>query len=214
MSVILFAPIDGWCSALEEVPDPVFSGKLVGDGLAIDPTSATLYAPCAGNVVALQAAKHAVTLRASNGAEILLHVGVDTVAFGGEGFEAHVVQGQDVRVGDPLLTFDLDGLAPRVRSLITPVIIINGGGFAVVRREQQRTVRVGDFLMEVGAAGEAEVQTGPASASRRFTVPFEHGFHVRPAAQIAGYVRIFFGHVGLFADIRFVIVKRESGLGH
>ena len=63
--MILVAPIDGWCSALDEVPDPVFSGKVMGDGLAIDPTSATLCAPCAGKVVALHAAKHAVTLRAT-----------------------------------------------------------------------------------------------------------------------------------------------------
>jgi len=206
VSVILFAPIDGWCSALDEVPDPVFSGKLVGDGLAIDPTSATLYAPCAGNVVALQAAKHAVTLRASNGAEILLHVGVDTVAFGGEGFEAHVVQGQDVRVGDPLLTFDLDGLAPRVRSLITPVIIINGGGFAVVRREQQRTVRVGDFLMELQSLGEtassgAVVVPGP-EIRKYLRVPYEHGIHARPAALLAAALRGFSADVSALAHGR------------
>ena len=205
MSVILFAPIDGWCSALEEVPDPVFSGKLVGDGLAIDPTSATLYAPCAGNVVALPAAKHAVTLRASNGAEILLHVGVDTVAFGGEGFEAHVVQGQDVRVGDPLLTFDLDGLAPRVRSLITPVIIINGGGFAVVRREQQRAVRVGDFLMELQSLGETAssgaVVRGP-EIRKYLRVRYEHGIHARPAALLAAALRGFSADVSALAHGR------------
>src|SRR5439155_9292157 len=155
---------------------------------------------------ALQAAKHAVTLRASNGAEILLHVGVDTVAFGGEGFEAHVVQGQDVRVGDPLLTFDLDGLAPRVRSSITPVIIINGGGFAVVRREQQRTVRVGDFLMELQSLGEtassgAVVVPGP-EIRKYLRVPYEHGIHARPAALLAAALRGFSADVSALAHGR------------
>src|ERR1043166_3398919 len=121
--MILVAPIDGWSSALDEVPDPVFAGKLVGDGLAVDPTSATLCAPCDGEVITLHAAKHAITLRAANGAEILMHVGVDPVALGCDGFEAHVTQGQSVRAGDPLLSFDLDGLASRVKSLITPVIV-------------------------------------------------------------------------------------------
>src|SRR3954471_4576008 len=96
-SLILVAPIDGWSSPLDEVPDPVFAGKVMGDGLAIDPTSATLRAPCDGEVIALHAAKHAITLRSTSGAEVLMHIGCDTVALGGDGFEAHVSQGQTVR---------------------------------------------------------------------------------------------------------------------
>src|SRR6266849_1916514 len=192
--LILLAPIDGWCSPLEEVPDPVFSGKLMGDGLAIDPTSATLCAPCAGNVVALHAAKHAVTLRAEGGAEILMHVGIDTVALGGEGFEAHVAQGGNVSPGDPLITFDLDRIATRVRSLITPVIVIQGGGFEVVRRERQRALQVGDFLMELqspgAAASSGAVVRGP-EIRKSLRVPYEHGIHARPAAMLAAALRGF-----------------------
>lgn len=202
--LILFAPIDGWCSALEEVPDPVFSGKLMGDGLAIDPTSATLCAPCAGNVIALHAAKHAVTLRATDGAEILLHVGIDTVALGGEGFEAHVTQGHHADPGDPLITFDLDGIAPRVRSLITPVIVIQGGGFEVVRRERQRALHVGDFLMElqsVGATSSRAVVRGP-EIRKSLRVPYEHGIHARPAALLAVALRGFSADVTALAHGR------------
>jgi phosphoenolpyruvate-protein phosphotransferase len=195
-NLILVAPVDGWSSALEEVPDPVFSGKVLGDGLAIDPTSATLCAPCAGEVIVLHAAKHAVTLRAPNGAEILLHIGVDTVELDGQGFEAHVTQGQSVRPGDPLLSFDLDGLAPRVRSLITPVIVMDGGRFEVVRRQQQHSLKVGDFLMELQSLGEtAHARISGPEIRKCLRVPYEHGIHARPAAMLARALR------GLSAEV-------------
>jgi phosphoenolpyruvate-protein phosphotransferase len=217
--VILVAPIDGWSSALDEVPDPVFSGKMMGDGLAIDPTSGTLCAPCDGEVIVLHAARHAVTLRATNGAEILLHLGVDTVVLGGDGFEAHVALGQSVRAGDPLLSFDLDGLASRVRSLVTPVIVVDGGGFEVVRREQQRTVRVGDFFMEL-RGGPAIVPVPLPDAHDRLSstvrVPYEHGIHARPAAQLAATLRPFSAEVtaranGRTANARSAVAWMELG---
>src|SRR5688572_8935313 len=108
---ILVAPMGSWATPLDEVPDPVFSGKIMGDGLALDPTDPILRAPCDGEVLTVAAAKHAVVLRAANGAEILLHVGCNTVDLGGEGFDVHVATGQTVRTGDPLVTFDLDGIA-------------------------------------------------------------------------------------------------------
>ena len=194
--MILVAPMNGWASALDEVPDPVFAGKVIGDGLAIDPTSGTLCAPCDGEVITLHAAKHAVTLRAANGAEILLHIGCDTVALDGDGFEAHVTQGRRVRAGDPLVTFDLDGVAPRVRSLITPVIVVDGGGFTVVRCEQPRAVRVGDFLMELRGNG--------TELRKSVRVPYEHGIHARPAALLAAALR------GLSANVTAVAHGRRA----
>ncbi|HKR63928.1 MAG TPA: glucose PTS transporter subunit IIA, partial [Thermoanaerobaculia bacterium] len=195
--MILVAPIDGWLSALDEVPDPVFAGKVMGDGMAIDPTSATLCAPCDGEVIALHAAKHAVTVRATTGAEILLHVGCDTVALSGDGFETHVRQGQTVRAGEPLVSFDLDGVAPRVPSLVTPVIVMNGA-FEVVRREEPRALKVGEFLMELRAVAPARDEgngDGP-ELRKQLRVPFEHGIHARPAALLAGALR------GLVANVR------------
>ena len=83
----------------------------------------------------MTSAKHAVTLRATCGAEILIHVGLETVALAGEGFVAHVREGRSVRTGDPLLTFDLDFLASQVKSLISPIVVTNGDDFDIVRRE-------------------------------------------------------------------------------
>ena len=107
--LVLLAPMDGWASPLAEVPDPVFAEKMMGDGLAIDPTGATLHAPCDGEIILLHDALHAVTLRAVGGAEILMHVGLDTVALGGKGFTAHVAKGQKVKAGDGLISFDGPG---------------------------------------------------------------------------------------------------------
>ena len=87
-NLTLVSPLRGWCAPIDETPDAVFAQRLLGDGVAIDPTEDTLHAPCDGEVISVAAARHAVALRAANGAEILLHVGIDTVALGGEGSSA------------------------------------------------------------------------------------------------------------------------------
>src|SRR5688572_29264326 len=140
----LAAPLHGWIGPLDEVPDPVFSGRMLGDGVAIDPIGRTLHAPCDGELIVVPASKHAITLRASNGAEILMHVGIDTVGLGGAGFELHVQQGERVMAGQPLLSFDLDWLARRARSLLTPVLLIEGGSVAIIRRCQDCELKPGD----------------------------------------------------------------------
>jgi hypothetical protein len=106
-------------------------------------------------VIAVHATRHAVTLRADNGAEILMHVGLETVGLGGEGFEVHVEDGQAVKAGDKLISFDLDLLSQRAKSLITPVVITNPDAFQIVRREQDHAASVGDFLMELAPVGGA-----------------------------------------------------------
>jgi multiphosphoryl transfer protein len=147
--LILSSPLQGWSAPLEEAPDAVFAGQMMGDGVAIDPTGGVLHAPCDGTLIVVPTSKHAVTLRADNGAEILLHVGIDTVGLGGEGFELHVREGQRVRAGDRLISFDLDLLARRAKSLMTPVILTDTMGFSICRRSQNCSLQVGDFLMEI-----------------------------------------------------------------
>jgi phosphoenolpyruvate-protein phosphotransferase len=205
-SLTLLAPLAGWSTPLAEAPDEVFATRMLGDGVAIDPTAGTLYAPCDGEVVVLPPSRHAVTLR-SGACEILMHVGIDTVALGGEGFEAHTRQGATVRAGDALLTFDLDLIAQRARSALTPVIVTSGNGFRIVRRVLDREVAVGDFLLEV-LIEAAAVPAGPAAdapaAVRRVRVGFEHGIHARPAALLAASLK------ALAADVRLAAHGREA----
>jgi phosphoenolpyruvate-protein phosphotransferase len=188
----LLAPLEGWGTPLDELPDPVFAGRMLGDGVAIDPTSGVVRAPCDGEVVALPASRHAVTLRASNGAEILIHVGIDTVGLQGSGFEALVEVGARVRKGTPLLRFDLDGVAQRAKSLLTPVIIVNEG-FVVSDVATGRAVSGDARLMRVTArrAAETAAHAGDAQAmlTRTVRVALAHGLHARPAARIAQAAR-------------------------
>jgi phosphoenolpyruvate-protein phosphotransferase len=196
----LLAPLAGWSAALAEVPDEVFAGGMAGEGVAIDPTQATLHAPCAGQVIHLPASHHAVTLRSSDGAEVLVHVGIDTVALAGAGFVAHVRAGAQVSAGEPLLSFDMDLIARRARSLLTPVIV-TPGRFSVGRRAQGCALATGDFLMTLVPRELAAAAAGTAAAAvhRRLRVQLPHGIHARPAAQIVAAVRPLAAQVRLSA---------------
>ena len=147
--VSLRAPLSGIVWPLERIPDPVFAQKMVGDGASIDPIDAVLVAPCDGDVLSLHPAGHAVTLRTAEGAEILLHIGIDTVALKGEGFHPMVSAGDTVRVGAPLISFDLDYLATHAKSLLTQVVITNGHGLTNWERATGQVVAGKDLLFSV-----------------------------------------------------------------
>lgn len=110
---------------LAQVPDPVFSGKMVGDGFAIEPISGDVLAPVTGELVQLFPTKHAFGLRTAEGLEILVHVGIDTVQLKGEGFTAHAAVGDQVTQGQKILSVDLAHLEAAGKSTVTPVIITN-----------------------------------------------------------------------------------------
>ena len=200
IELTLIAPLSGWVAPLEEAPDPVFAERMMGDGVLIDPTSAVLCAPCDGEVVSVHHTRHAATLRAANGAEILMHIGLETVTLKGEGFTAHVKDGQSVRAGDPLIGFDLDHLALHASSLVTPIILANSDAFAVVRRAEG-AVEAGDFLMAIAprADATAAAQVGGAEASRSIRLRLAHGLHARPAASVAACAKRFSAEVSLHA---------------
>jgi multiphosphoryl transfer protein len=190
----LLAPLAGWCAPLSEIPDPVFAQALLGEGVAIDPLSREMRAPCDGEVISIAAARHAVALRSAAGAEILVHVGIDTVGLAGTGFEVHVKSGQRVHAGDLLLTFDIDAVAHRAPSLMTPVIVTNGDRFRVRHAQVNREVKHGDLLFELEEIGKSAAQgaaSAPASTasgavvSEAVVVEHAHGIHARPAALIA-----------------------------
>jgi phosphoenolpyruvate-protein phosphotransferase len=179
------APLAGWVTPLSGVPDPVFSELMLGDGVAIDPTGDTLFAPCDAEVLTVNEARHALSLRCESGVEIILHLGIDTVALGGEGIEALVKPGDRVTTGDPLLKFDLDLLVQRAPAVVTPIIVCDGGGFAV-ETLAQGLVSPGDPLLRVICTMEASATTTTAGPVHQVTVQvgLPHGIHARPAARI------------------------------
>ncbi|MGV9869267.1 glucose PTS transporter subunit IIA [Rhodococcus koreensis] len=119
----LVAPATGTVIPLAEVPDPVFSGAVLGDGAAIDPADGHFVAPVSGTLMMAMASGHAYGIRTPDGVEILLHIGIDTVKLQGEGFDVHVKQGDTVEAGDPLCDVDLDAVRAAGYSTITPLII-------------------------------------------------------------------------------------------
>lgn len=124
-SVQLSAPMVGQVIKLEEVPDAVFSGKMVGDGFAIKPTSGQVLSPVDGQIVQIFPTKHALGIKTKEGLEILIHVGIDTVELKGQGFNAFVEKGDNVKSGDLLLEVNLDYISEQGKSTVTPIVLTN-----------------------------------------------------------------------------------------
>ena len=117
------APLSGVLIPLDEVPDPAFSQRLVGDGIAIRPCHGQLVAPCDGEVITLASTGHALSLRGPAGAEVLLHIGIGTVAMKGKGFEPLVTKGQRVRAGEALIRFDLAAVERHAQSPVSLMLL-------------------------------------------------------------------------------------------
>ncbi|HDK6129300.1 PTS N-acetyl glucosamine transporter subunit IIABC [Klebsiella pneumoniae] len=128
----LVSPITGDVVALEQVPDEAFASKAVGDGIAVKPTSNIVVAPAAGTVVKIFNTNHAFCLETNNGAEIVIHMGIDTVALEGKGFKRLVEEGTDVKAGEPILEMDLDFLNANARSMISPVVCSNSDDYSAL----------------------------------------------------------------------------------
>ncbi|EMC2594837.1 PTS N-acetyl glucosamine transporter subunit IIABC [Klebsiella pneumoniae] len=128
----LVSPITGDVVALEQVPDEAFASKAVGDGIAVKPTSNIVVAPAAGTVVKIFNTNHAFCLETNNGAEIVVHMGIDTMALEGKGFKRLVEEGTDVKAGEPILEMDLDFLNANARSMISPVVCSNSDDYSAL----------------------------------------------------------------------------------
>ena len=140
----LVAPVSGTVVAIEQVPDEAFASKAVGDGLAILPTGSTVVAPASGTLVKIFNTNHAFCLETENGVEIVVHMGLDTVALEGKGFTRLVEEGSTVVAGQPVLEMDLVFLNANARSMISPVVISNIDDFAGITLLAGETVVAGE----------------------------------------------------------------------
>ncbi len=194
--LVIHAPFGGWLLDLADAPDEAFASGMVGAGAAIDPTDAEVRAPVDGVVVGLPASRHAVTVRSPAGIEVLIHVGLDTVALNGAGFTAHVAEGDLVHAGDLLLTLDLDHLAEGARSLVSPIVAVSGAA-SVRSLRPGRAVTSGEpVVVATTAADAAGDAAGPVlERDARMVLPL--GLHARPAARIAACVRAFEARVSI-----------------
>ncbi|ARO57710.1 PTS system glucose-specific EIIA component [Bacillus cereus] len=121
----IVAPLTGAVKNIEEVPDPVFAGRMMGDGVAIDPTEGVVVSPVDGEIVQLFHTKHAIGIKAKNGTEILIHVGLETVKWKAKVSKLTFFEGQAVKAGDKLISFDLELIREKAKSTITPIVITN-----------------------------------------------------------------------------------------
>ena len=147
----ILTPIVGEVVALADVNDPVFSSGAMGQGIAVKPSQGVVYAPADAEVTIAFATGHAYGLKTANGAEILIHVGIDTVTMNGEGFEQKVAQGDKVKAGDVLGTFDSNKIAAAGLDDTTMVIVTNTADYASVTPVASGSVVKGDTIIEVKA---------------------------------------------------------------
>ncbi|MBR1628820.1 MAG: PTS glucose transporter subunit IIA [Lachnospiraceae bacterium] len=141
------APLAGTLIALEEIPDEAFASGLLGKGLGIVPSEGKLYAPCDGEISTFFPTGHAIGIASSGGADLLMHVGLGTVALNGDGFKPKMKQGDTCRKGDLLLEFDIKKIEKEGLSPVTPLIITNSDAFSEVKVASKEQVQMGEDVL-------------------------------------------------------------------
>ncbi|WP_409972037.1 PTS glucose transporter subunit IIA [Bacillus sp. Bva_UNVM-123] len=121
----IYAPVSGRIIPLEDVPDPVFSQKMMGEGIAIIPSGGSIHAPIEGTIIQIAGTNHAIGILAKDGTEILIHVGLETVGLKGEGFAVYVHVGDEVSMGQLLIEVNWEYIEDKAKSIITPIVITN-----------------------------------------------------------------------------------------
>ncbi|AYZ66381.1 phosphoenolpyruvate--protein phosphotransferase [Burkholderia multivorans] len=216
--IVLLAPLTGPIVPLADVPDPVFSGGMFGDGIGIDPLAGKLVAPCAGIVSHLARTGHAVTITTPQGAEVLLHIGIDTVELNGQGFTARVEAGTRVEAGDLLIEFDQDAVARSAHSLVSVIAIANSDAFDVIDRAHGFATAGETPLLTLRGKGEAAVQAAEAGAAamnearRTIQLTQPGGLHARPAARAREAARGLDAHVDVHFEGRKAPIQSVVGL--
>lgn len=200
----LAAPLSGYLLPIETVPDPVFAQKMVGDGVSIDPTSNILRSPCVGEVVQLHPSHHAITIQSTDGIEILLHIGLDTVELRGRGFNSKVEVGDRVQMGDELIAFDADYIALHAKSLLTQIVVTNGDRVKELVYASGLVRSGKDVCLEVvgtdGSEWAASLENFPEGervTSEPIVITSPSGLHARPAAVLAHFAKQYQSKISL-----------------
>jgi len=144
----VYAPVDGQVTILESVKDDVFSQKMVGDGVAIIPMSNTFSAPIDGVVSKIFSTNHAYSIKSEKDLEVMVHIGLETVALDGKGFTRIANEGDQVKAGDVIIEADLSYIREHAKDIVTPVIIMEESDVKEIDKRLD-IVKVGDIIMEV-----------------------------------------------------------------
>ncbi|MGN1131736.1 MAG: glucose PTS transporter subunit IIA [Ruminococcus sp.] len=146
---VLYAHLTGEVVPLENIEDAVFSNKVIGDGIAVEPTVGELYAPCDGKVDTVFDTKHAVSLISAKGCNMILHIGIDTVKLNGQFFESHVNSGQQVKKGDLLITFDIEEIKKAGYKVTTPMVICNTPDYSEFNHCKAGAITAGEEILAI-----------------------------------------------------------------
>ncbi len=147
--IMMYSHLNGTVVDLEDVEDDVFSQKILGEGIAVEPSEGKLYAPCDGKVDSIFDTKHAVNILSADGAEVLLHIGIDTVKLGGKHFESHVSDGQEIKKGDLLITFDIEAIKSEGYKVTTPLIIGNTDDYSAIAAAAKGKISAGSEILKI-----------------------------------------------------------------
>ncbi len=142
------APIDGMLIELEKVDDEVFSSRMAGDGIAIIPVGDTFTAPIDGLITKIFSTNHAYSIKNKQDLEVLVHIGLETVALKGEGFERLAQEGDEVKAGDPIIKVDLAYIKANAKDIVTPILVTDESKFDAIDKNDN-VVKSGDLIMEV-----------------------------------------------------------------
>lgn len=156
VSTELVSPLAGELLPLSEVKDEVFSSGAMGEGVAVEPSEGVLHAPADGKVVMTFPTGHAIGMKTSDGAEILMHIGMDTVNLQGHGFETLVAKGDEFKAGDELVKFDIDAIHAKGYVVTTPIVVTNSKDYEKITVVSQGKVKVGQEILDLEGASEAE----------------------------------------------------------
>ncbi len=146
---VIYSPLEGEVIKLEKVNDPTFAKGIMGKGIAVFPNKGQVVSPVNGQVVAIFNTKHAIALKSDNGAEILIHIGIDTVNLNGKYFLQKVKQGERVSIGDLLVEFDINNIKKEGYDLVTSVIITNTDMYLDIKETEVEVIREKDNLLEL-----------------------------------------------------------------